>query len=48
MNKPKIMTVNDTRPEAIKVAPLIKALQNDERFETVVVSTGQHKGVFTI
>lgn len=43
MNKPKIMTVYDTRPEAIKVAPLIKALQNDERFETVVVSTGQHK-----
>lgn len=42
-NKPKIMTVYGTRPEAIKVAPVIKALDNDERFESVAVSTGQHK-----
>ncbi|WP_257182720.1 non-hydrolyzing UDP-N-acetylglucosamine 2-epimerase [Corynebacterium cystitidis] len=37
------MTVYGTRPEAIKVAPLIKRLQKDERFESVAVSTGQHK-----
>ncbi|MDO5031021.1 non-hydrolyzing UDP-N-acetylglucosamine 2-epimerase [Corynebacterium sp.] len=43
MAKPKIMTVYGTRPEAIKVAPLIKALESDERFESVAVSTGQHK-----
>lgn len=43
MDKPKIMTVYGTRPEAIKVAPVIKALQADDRFDTVVVSTGQHK-----
>ena len=43
MSKPKIMTVYGTRPEAIKVAPVIKALENDERFESVAVSTGQHK-----
>lgn len=42
-NKPKIMTVYGTRPEAIKVAPVIKALDADERFESVAVSTGQHK-----
>lgn len=42
-NKPKIMTVYGTRPEAIKVAPVIKALDVDERFESVAVSTGQHK-----
>ena len=43
MSKPKIMTVYGTRPEAIKVAPVIKALEKDQRFESVAVSTGQHK-----
>ena len=42
-DKPKIMTVYGTRPEAIKVAPVVSALQNDDRFESVVVSTGQHR-----
>lgn len=42
-NKPKVMTIYGTRPEAIKVAPVIKALDNDDRFESVAVSTGQHK-----
>lgn len=43
MSKPKVMTVYGTRPEAIKVAPVIKALEADERFESVAVSTGQHR-----
>lgn len=43
MSKPKIMTVYGTRPEAIKVAPVIKTLEKDDRFESVAVSTGQHK-----
>lgn len=43
MRKPKIMTVYGTRPEAIKVAPVIKVLEADERFESIAVSTGQHK-----
>lgn len=40
----KIMLVFGTRPEAIKMAPLVKAFQakNDE-FETIVCVTGQHK-----
>lgn len=40
----KIMLVFGTRPEAIKMAPLIKAFQakNDE-FETIVCVTGQHR-----
>lgn len=42
-HKPKVMTVYGTRPEAIKVAPVIKALEADDRFESVVVSTGQHR-----
>lgn len=37
------MTVYGTRPEAIKVAPVVRALQQDDRFESVVVSTGQHR-----
>lgn len=41
--KPKIMTVYGTRPEAIKVAPVIARLQRDDRFESIAVSTGQHK-----
>lgn len=41
--KPKIMTIYGTRPEAIKVAPVIQALEADERFESVAVSTGQHR-----
>lgn len=43
MIAPKIMTVYGTRPEAIKVAPVIKALEADDRFESIAVSTGQHK-----
>lgn len=41
--KPKVMTIYGTRPEAIKVAPVITVLQKDDRFEPVVVSTGQHR-----
>ena len=40
----KIMLVFGTRPEAIKMAPLVKALQaRPEEFETVVTVTGQHR-----
>lgn len=41
--RPKIMTVYGTRPEAIKVAPVIAELQNGDTFDSVAVSTGQHK-----
>lgn len=40
----KIMLVFGTRPEAIKMAPLVKAFQNYANdFETVVCVTGQHR-----
>ena len=39
----KVMTVYGTRPEAIKVAPVIKALEADDRFESIPVVTGQHR-----
>ena len=38
------MLVFGTRPEAIKVAPLVKAFQkHGDRFETIVCVTGQHR-----
>lgn len=39
----KVMVIYGTRPEAIKMAPLIKALQASDVLEPVVVSTGQHR-----
>ena len=41
--KPRIMTVYGTRPEAIKIAPVVSALREDNRFEPVLISTGQHR-----
>lgn len=40
----KIMLVFGTRPEAIKMAPLVKEFQKyPEKFETIVCVTGQHR-----
>ena len=40
----KIMLVFGTRPEAIKMAPLVKEFQKyTERFKTIVCVTGQHR-----
>lgn len=40
----KIMLVFGTRPEAIKMAPLVKEFQKyPERFDTIVAVTGQHR-----
>lgn len=41
--KKKILTVFGTRPEAIKMAPLVHALSNDERFDAKCCVTGQHR-----
>ncbi|APX73345.1 UDP-N-acetylglucosamine 2-epimerase (non-hydrolyzing) [Companilactobacillus allii] len=44
MKKIKVMTVFGTRPEAIKMAPLVlKLKQNSDRFETITVVTAQHR-----
>lgn len=39
----KIMSVFGTRPEAIKMAPLIKAIECDNFFESKVCVTAQHR-----
>lgn len=43
MKKIKVMTVFGTRPEAIKMAPLVLKLKKDERFEEVTVVSAQHR-----
>src|SRR5699024_5130119 len=39
----KIMLVFGTRPEAIKMAPLVLALEKKSNFKVVVCVTGQHR-----
>lgn len=39
----KVLTVFGTRPEAIKMAPLVHALTNDKAFESKVCVTAQHR-----
>lgn len=42
--KERVMLVFGTRPEAIKMAPLVKLFQQqNDRFETLVCVTGQHR-----
>lgn len=44
MRKIKVMTIFGTRPEAIKMAPLVKELnKQSDRFESIVVVTAQHR-----
>lgn len=43
MNKFRIMSVFGTRPEAIKMCPLVKALQDHPQCESIVCVTGQHR-----
>lgn len=42
-SKKKVLVVFGTRPEAIKMAPLVNALKNDNRFVTKVCVTAQHR-----
>ncbi|MGP9838273.1 non-hydrolyzing UDP-N-acetylglucosamine 2-epimerase [Arthrobacter sp. 179] len=39
----KIMPIYGTRPEAIKMAPIVKALEASSQFECIVTVTGQHR-----
>lgn len=43
-NQIKVMTVFGTRPEAIKMAPLVKELaKNNDKIESIVTVTAQHR-----
>ncbi len=41
----KVMLVFGTRPEAIKMCPLVKELKKREQLQTVVCVTGQHRSM---
>ena len=43
MNKLKVMTVFGTRPEAIKMAPLVLELEKRDNVESIVCLTAQHR-----
>ncbi len=44
MNKIKVISVFGTRPEAIKMAPLVKEfIENSEYFDSKILVTGQHR-----
>ena len=39
----RVMLVFGTRPEAIKMCPLVNELKRREKLETIVCVTGQHR-----
>ena len=43
MAKIKVLTIFGTRPEAIKMAPLIKELEKEDSIESIVCVTAQHR-----
>lgn len=43
MKKWKVMSAFGTRPEAVKMCPLVKQLEQSEAIESVVCLTGQHR-----
>ena len=46
MSKIKVLTIFGTRPEAIKMAPLVKEIEkNSDVFESVVCVTAQHRQI---
>lgn len=43
MEKIRVLSIFGTRPEAIKMCPLVKALEKSDRIESIVCVTGQHR-----
>ena len=41
--KKKVMLIFGTRPEAIKMCPLVNELKKRDSFQTIVCVTGQHR-----
>ena len=46
-NRPKVMVVMGTRPEAIKMAPVLKALESSDRLDHCLCVTAQHRDMLT-
>jgi UDP-N-acetylglucosamine 2-epimerase (non-hydrolysing) len=45
MNKIKVMSIFGTRPEAIKMAPLVKELEKSRYIDSIVCVTAQHRAM---
>lgn len=45
MKRKKILCFFGTRPEAIKMAPVVRHLQNDRAFQVIVTISAQHRGM---
>ncbi len=43
LDRLKVMTIFGTRPDAVKMAPLVKELEKCEKIDSVVCVTGQHR-----
>ena len=43
MEKIKVMTIFGTRPETIKMAPLVKELKSRQEIDCIVCVTAQHR-----
>ena len=43
MDKLRVLTVFGTRPEAIKLAPVVQQLSNNAGIESIVIATAQHR-----
>jgi UDP-N-acetylglucosamine 2-epimerase (non-hydrolysing) len=43
MSKIKVLSVFGTRPEAIKMSPVVKALEDSQKHQSIVCLTGQHR-----
>ena len=43
MRPQKIVTVYGTRPEGIKMAPVLRRLERTPKVESIPVTTGQHR-----
>lgn len=43
MKRIKVLSVFGTRPEGIKMCPLVKELEEDDRFDSIVCNTAQHR-----
>lgn len=43
MDRIKVLSIFGTRPEAIKMCPLVKALEKNDKIESIVCVTGQHR-----
>ena len=43
MKKIKVLSIFGTRPEAIKMAPLVKELEKRKEIESIVCVTAQHR-----